>query len=106
MVEAVRSSPVRVSVPPEPRSRGLSSPVNGQVGGEQTALARFANSLLGAFVWGSGAPQIRSAALGMTKERATFDKDWLLNRGALKPNLDGLEVQPSLQGLKAHSSPG
>jgi hypothetical protein len=67
--EAVRSSPLRVSVPTEARSRGLSSPVNGQVGLEQTALARSANSLVGAFVWGSGAPQTRSAAPLMTKRR-------------------------------------
>ncbi len=39
-------------------SRGLSSRVNGEVREEQTVRARSANSLVGAFVLGSGAPQV------------------------------------------------
>jgi hypothetical protein len=37
------------------------------------------------------------AWLGMTKERATVLKEWLLNRGAFKSNLDRFKVQPSLR---------
>ncbi len=45
--EAFRSLPPRASVPTEARLRSLPSPVNGQVGEEQTALDRSANSLVG-----------------------------------------------------------
>ncbi len=56
--EAVRSSPLQVSVPTDAQSRGLLSRVNGEVREEQTVWARSANSLVGAFVWGSGTPQV------------------------------------------------
>jgi hypothetical protein len=89
----------------------LSSPVNGQVGEEQTALARSANSLAGGLCLGFGrTADPLGCARDDKQERATFDKDWLLNRitRPLSPNKDFTQTSPegTGQSVARHGSAG